>query len=91
MGLTDAMGVLKLRLILNAPTQIWKCYDDTKSANVYTSAQSLNQKGLASPNPDFDPKILTPKLRRLARESNCLRAKLRRHKPGTNRLRVKFE
>ena len=69
MGLTDAIGVPKLRLILNAPTQIWKCYDDTKSASVQTSAESLNQKGLASPNPGFDPEILT--------------LKLRRHKPGT--------
>ena len=74
MGLTYAIGVLKLRLILNAPTQIWKCYDDTKSASLNTSAQSLNQKGLASPNPGFEPEILT--------------LKLRRHKPGTNRLSV---
>jgi len=34
MVLTDAIGILKMRIILNAPTQIWKCYDDTKSASV---------------------------------------------------------
>jgi hypothetical protein len=44
-GLTDAIGVLKMVVGLSAPTPTWKCYDDTKLASAYTSAQSLNPKG----------------------------------------------
>jgi hypothetical protein len=44
-GLTDAIGVLKMVVGLSAPTPTWKYYDDTKLASAYTSAQSLNPKG----------------------------------------------
>jgi hypothetical protein len=44
-GLTDAIGVLKMVVGLSAPTPTWKYYDDTKLVSAYTSAQSLNPKG----------------------------------------------
>jgi hypothetical protein len=43
-GLTDAIGVLKMVVGLSAPTPTWKYYDDTKLNSTYTSAQSLNPK-----------------------------------------------
>jgi len=44
-GLTDAIGVLKMVVGLSAPTPTWKYYDDAKLASTYTSTQSLNPKG----------------------------------------------
>ena len=44
-GLTDAIGVLKMVVGLSAPTPSWRYYDDTKLNSAYTSAQSLNPKG----------------------------------------------
>ena len=44
-GLTDAIGVLKMVVGLSAPTPTWKYYDDTKLASAYTATQSLNPKG----------------------------------------------
>jgi hypothetical protein len=47
-GLTDAIGVLKMVVGLTAPTPTWKYYDDTQLNSAYTSAQSLNPKGWTS-------------------------------------------
>jgi hypothetical protein len=47
-GLTDAIGVLKMVVGLTAPTPTWKYYDDTQLNSAYTSSQSLNPKGWTS-------------------------------------------
>ena len=43
-GLTEAIGVLKMVVGLSAPTPTWRYYDDTKLSSAYTSVQSLSPK-----------------------------------------------
>ena len=42
--LTDAIGVLKMVVGLNAPAPTWKYFDDAKLASAYNATQSLNHK-----------------------------------------------
>jgi hypothetical protein len=54
-GLTDAIGVLKMVVGLSAPTPTWKYYDDSKLASSYTSNQSLDLRGWTSGSVITDP------------------------------------
>jgi CO dehydrogenase nickel-insertion accessory protein CooC1 len=42
--LTDAIGLLKMVVGLNAPAPTWKYFDDAKLASAYSATQSLSHK-----------------------------------------------